>query len=226
MIMDRYMRDVSILLLVFLTTIQTFYIIFCSGNSHMFCVENERQTLLRFKQSFNDPSNRLSSWAGEGDCCKWVGVVCDNLTGNVKELHLQNPLSDSVSATEHKAYVRSQLGGKLNPSLLNLKHLSYLDLSNNNFGGIQIPSFIGSLGSLRYLNLSKARFGGVIPYQLGNISSLHYLDLEGDFEGLIPHQLGNLSSLHYLVLGGGDFGRLYPIIFNGFLVIPCCSTLI
>ncbi|XP_059639551.1 LRR receptor-like serine/threonine-protein kinase SIK1 [Cornus florida] len=102
-----------------------------------------------------------------------------------------------------EAYVRSRLGGKAQPSLLNLKQLSHLDLSNNDFGGVPIPSFIGSFKSLRYLNLSYAGFGGVIPHQLGNLSSLQYLDLIGYFEGLIPHQLGNLSSLRYLKLRGG-----------------------
>ncbi|WKA06755.1 hypothetical protein VitviT2T_024640 [Vitis vinifera] len=59
--------------------------------------------------------------------------------------------------------------------LLDLKHLQYLDLSCNDFGSLNIPEFFGSLSTLRYLNLSSAGFGGVIPHQLGNSSKLHYL---------------------------------------------------
>ena len=33
------------------------------------------------------------------------------------------------------------------------------------------------MGSLRYLNLSNAGFGGLIPHQLGNLSNSHYLNL-------------------------------------------------
>ncbi|KAF2292581.1 hypothetical protein GH714_025745 [Hevea brasiliensis] len=76
-------------------------------------------------------------------------------------------------------YMKSTFGGKISPSLLNLKHLRYFDLSNNDFGGIQIPKFLGSMKSLRYLNLSGAGFGGMVPHELGNLSNLHCLNLNG-----------------------------------------------
>jgi Leucine-rich repeat (LRR) protein len=84
---------------------------------------------------------------------------------------------DRVPEAQSQAYQRSMFGGNLNPSLLDLKNLNYLDLSYNNFSGTQIPKFLGSMESLRYLNLSNAGFGGVIPHQLGNLSNLHYLNL-------------------------------------------------
>ncbi|KAK4571673.1 hypothetical protein RGQ29_030189 [Quercus rubra] len=70
-------------------------------------------------------------------------------------------------------------GGKLNPSLLDLKHLNYFDLSFNNFSSTPIPSFLGLMSSLTHLNLSNAGFVGLIPHQLGNLSNLHFLNLEG-----------------------------------------------
>ncbi|TYI94074.1 hypothetical protein E1A91_D02G178100v1 [Gossypium mustelinum] len=75
----------------------------------------------------------------------------------------------------------------LNPSLLNLKYLSYLDMSGNNFQGIPIPEFIGSLKNLRYLDLSEASFNGEVPHSLGNLSYLEYLDLS--MYGSYPLQL-------------------------------------
>nr|DAD42423.1 TPA_asm: hypothetical protein HUJ06_000653 [Nelumbo nucifera] len=53
------------------------------------------------------------------------------------------------------------LSGQIDPALLRLKSLSYLDLSLNTFQGIPIPNFIGSLKRLRYLNLSDAGFSAL-----------------------------------------------------------------
>lgn len=106
----------------------------CFGS--ILCLENERQALLRFKRHLVVPPNRLLSWnASQPDCCEWAEIVCDNLTGHVKELHLDNPYD-----YEDKFFEGSKLQGRINPSLLELKHLDYLDLSFNDFGGFQFQN--------------------------------------------------------------------------------------
>ncbi|KAL5549655.1 hypothetical protein UlMin_004886 [Ulmus minor] len=188
---------ISLLLLIFLT--QTTLNV--CGSNNILCFQTERKALLSFKQYLKDPLERLSSWvAEEENCCKWDGIVCDNITGHVQELHLAN----------------YSLTGKIYSSLLDLKQLSHLDLSYNDFEGTQIPNFIGSLVSLRYLNLKFARFEGVIPYQLGNLSSLHHLGL-GDadcywcgFSQLYVenlHWLSSLSLLEFLDMSGVNLSK-------------------
>ena len=152
--MDLFLRirAVTLILLLGLLSIASINPKFSSGESDQVrCIESERQALLKFKQDLKDPLNRLVSWAGDGDCCHWVGVVCHNVTGHVHELRLRSFPSVDDSAS----YERSRLGGKINPSLLDLKHLIYLDHSYNDFGGSQTPKFLGSIENLRYLNLSN-----------------------------------------------------------------------
>ncbi|KAL7126909.1 hypothetical protein ABFS83_14G218300 [Erythranthe nasuta] len=99
-----------------------------------------------------------------GSVPRWC--FCDNITGHVRQLHLQF----------------SGLSGKIDLSFLNLKHLRYLDLSQNNFEQT-IPSFIGSLTSLEYLNLSHAGFYGTVPHSIGNLLNIHTLNLEINYYG-------------------------------------------
>ncbi|KAF3435222.1 hypothetical protein FNV43_RR22309 [Rhamnella rubrinervis] len=176
---------------------------FCIGDLDVTRIDAERKALVKFKQGLTDPSGRISSWNGE-DCCKWGGVTCNNRTGHVVELKLRNlAYSDSLNGD---GTVQS-LGGKIDPSLIVLQDLNYLDLSMNDFGGAQIPSFIGSLQSLRYLNLSGANFAGTLPPNLGNLSRLSYLDLSNRMVNSNQssiHWLSGLSSLKYLDLGGWD----------------------
>ncbi|XVE81934.1 hypothetical protein DITRI_Ditri15bG0106300 [Diplodiscus trichospermus] len=191
-----------ILVLAFLISPATVYINLCAGSFiNEGCIESERQALFMFKQDLIDHANRLGSWSHDEDCCRWDGVACDNVTGHVLELHLGNPqlMDDFGRAAEAESIERSMLRGKINPSLLKLKHLSYLDLSNNAFGSVTIPKFLGSIESLRHLDLSNAGFGGLVPHQLGNLSSLRFLNLQTDFaDNLYVANLQWLSGLSFL----------------------------
>ncbi|XP_043692966.1 receptor-like protein EIX2 [Telopea speciosissima] len=207
------MKRFEVLLLIFLY-IQITNFSVSRANKEVLCSKTEREALLSFKKGLQDPTNWLSSWIGE-DCCTWKGVSCNNRTGRVVKLNLRQPYDAAIeqefwdSPEQFDSYMNSLLGGEISPSLLELKHLKYLDLSVKNFNGISIPEFLGSLKSLRYLNLSNAGFGGMVPQQLGNLSSLRFLDLSTDSMfslysfGTRLHAdslqwLSNLSFLQYL----------------------------
>ncbi|KAF6144028.1 hypothetical protein GIB67_017636 [Kingdonia uniflora] len=188
--------------------------------ANMFCSTREKHALLTFKQGLTDPSHRLSSWVGD-NCCTWEGLGCDNMTGSVVRLDLKNSVDDdyyydyyyTTSNEEfeaHKmAYKMTSLGGEINPSLLELKHLKSLDLSWNDFNGVSIPDFLGSLKSLQYLDLSHAGFGGKLPHQLGNLSNLHYLSLSRldmvEIDNL--EWLSHLSHLKHLDMSNMYFSK-------------------
>ncbi|XP_076955894.1 receptor-like protein EIX2 [Bidens hawaiensis] len=180
---------------------------FCNQNSDpALCIPTERSALIDLRNNLTDHANRLSSWVGK-DCCSWSGVVCDNITGHVHEIHLRGPDFDGPYDTFDEL-MKHMIGGSISPSVINLLQLRYLDLSCNDFGLSSIPAFIGSFQNLIYLNLSYSSFSGEIPHQLGNLSTLHVLDLHGiDAKSKSLAWLKNLKGLQYLYMGGTNLTK-------------------
>ncbi|KAM7481656.1 hypothetical protein LguiB_006239 [Lonicera macranthoides] len=165
------------------------------------CMENEREALLEFKKGIVNNAVILSSWGSEEDkrdCCSWRGVKCSNRTGHIITLDLK-----------YKGFFEP-LRGKISSSLIELQHLTYLDLSDNEFGDSRIPNFIGSLRRLEYLNLKYNNFFGTIPHQLGNLTNLRFLLLGGYTSMSVENLewLSNLRLLRRLDLTDVDLGKV------------------
>ena len=69
----------------------------------------------------------------------------------------------------------------------------------NHMTGV-IPPELGSLTSLEYLDLYGNQMTGAIPSELGDLTNLEYLNLRGSLTGPIPPELGNLTNLEELHL--------------------------
>ncbi|XP_014498882.1 LRR receptor-like serine/threonine-protein kinase GSO2 [Vigna radiata var. radiata] len=223
--LNYYLKLFYVLLLLLLPVAES--ILGFNNTAEIKCIERERQALLNFKHGLIDAYDMLSTWRDDDksrDCCKWKGIQCDHQTGHVTILRLCG--SDTQS-----------LSGAVNiTSLFPLQNIQHLDLSYNLFEASDIPELMGSLTSLRYLNLSYSDFGGNIPtqlgslthllsldlshnyflrgdipYILGSLTSLRYLDLsDNNLEGKLPSQLGNMSQLRYLGLSGNSFSGALP----------------
>ncbi|XP_047052261.1 receptor-like protein EIX1 [Lolium rigidum] len=169
------------------------------------CIPGERDALRDFKAGLNDSGNIMSSWRG-ADCCRWKGVVCSNRTGHVVALRINSPINSYT--------LIGTIGGEIRSSLLTLRHLKQLDLSNNDFGGQPIPEHIGALRSLTHLDLSYSNFGGRIPPHIGNLSNLLSLHLNSypyhppEIQ-VVPHShdlawVSRLRKLQVLSMSGVD----------------------
>ncbi|GLJ42282.1 hypothetical protein SUGI_0875170 [Cryptomeria japonica] len=167
------------------------------------CPTEERKYLLDFKGSLVDPTGRLSSWKGY-NCCQWTGIRCDFHSGHVISLHLKTPFASNYWDNP------KILSGAIHPSLFNLQNLEHLDLGYNDFSGTSISPQLAKLQSLSFLSLANAGFGGEVPVELGNITTLRHLEISvgsslslndtalqsRKFAGWIR----NLQSLEYLAM--------------------------
>ncbi|KAL5549770.1 hypothetical protein UlMin_005001 [Ulmus minor] len=186
----------------------------CINSTSGACIQHDREALLKFKQSLQDPSNLLSSWEGQ-DCCYWDGVSCDENTGHVIMLELS---SSNVECWDSSLNISDgQLGlGKVSVCLTELKHLKYLDLSGNYFQHSEILKFFGSMTKLQHLDLSCAHLSGEIPHQLGNLTDLEWISLSNNEIGQqLPNWLGQLKALKFLDLSGSLLhGPIPPSLWN------------
>ncbi|XP_039135861.1 receptor-like protein 12 [Dioscorea cayenensis subsp. rotundata] len=178
-----------------------------TGNTTRGCIKAERDALLAFKaELMYHKAHPISSWGNytDIDCCQWAGVHCDNNSGHIVRLdpRLWRPPPNNFD--DYNYYVwcddESGLSGNISESLLGLKHLTYLDLSFNCFLNISIPKFLSSLENLVHLDLSYSGFTGVIPYELGNLTKLSYLNL-ANYDNKVDDAewLSGLSSLRYFM---------------------------
>nr|KJB42470.1 hypothetical protein B456_007G154700 [Gossypium raimondii] len=195
------------------------YILAVSGGSNGRCLEHEKQALLKFKEGLIDYGN-LASWAIEKDCCRWRGVECDNRAGHIIRLDLHPVFSHA----DHDDFTWTPMDGVISSLLLDLRHLSHLDLSRNQF--TKIPGFIGSLKELVYLNLSVLQLidsivhPSTFPLLLNMSNKLTALHLsKNHLNGIIPisfahmgSSLGNLRKLRTLLLNGNYINEPLPVI--------------
>ncbi|KAL4184549.1 hypothetical protein AMTRI_Chr10g1620 [Amborella trichopoda] len=198
------------------------------------CLEREREILLDIKAFFIHPNQTskasmyiMGSWQGQY-CCSWVGVECENRTSHVVVLNLDFVQEEGIrggylNATlfvgleqlRSLSLVSNSMGGLLPiKELSRLRNLQRLVLRANSFEGV-LPMEIGLLSSLQVLDLGTNRLSGSIPSSLGNLSHLRVLDLRGNqFRGSIPPFLSSLLSLEGLYLSNNQLQGSIPRTFG------------
>ncbi|XP_031106325.1 receptor-like protein 13 [Ipomoea triloba] len=183
-----------------------------SGNEC--CVEEERTALHEIKDFFINAvddypefdSYILPSWVDDSDCCNWEQVVCNPITGRVRELTLyglvdgppQYCLNMSLFSP-FKELINLVISGnafsccvhnyELN-KLTHLKSLEALNLEGNYFIGNDILGCLSAVTELRSLILSANSFDSFsVLQELSNLTNLESLDLNGNlFTGSLTTQ--------------------------------------
>ncbi|CAE5963181.1 unnamed protein product [Arabidopsis arenosa] len=103
-----------------------------------------------------------------------------------------------------------RLSGFLHPSIGSLLSLRHINLRENEFQG-ELPVELYGLKGLQSLVLSGNSFSGLVPEEIGRLKSLMTLDLsENSFNGSIPLSLIRCKKLKTLVLSKNGFSGALP----------------
>ncbi|KMZ72928.1 hypothetical protein ZOSMA_157G00040 [Zostera marina] len=142
------------------------------------CLPTHRFLLLQLKNSFNfTRQSKLATWVQEDDCCKWRGVSCDFISGEVIEIDLSSSeISGSISDLSFLTNHYHNFYGDVPPTVGKLHQLTQLDLSNNHFTGF--ISIFEPSSSIRQIVLSTNNFTGHIPPSYGKLKNFTTLDLQ------------------------------------------------
>ncbi|GJR17499.1 leucine-rich repeat-containing protein [Tanacetum coccineum] len=109
-------------------------------------------------------------------------------------------------------YLQSNLiEGPFPPSICNIRHLMYLDMSNNHFGGL-IPQCFGNFASsLIMINMGHNSFQGTFPSLYDDCSILQGLILKGNqLEGEVPRSWSKCQSLKVVDFGNNHLNGTFP----------------
>ncbi|KAI8000740.1 putative LRR receptor-like serine/threonine-protein kinase [Camellia lanceoleosa] len=173
---------------------------------------------LRLLQFLNLQTNNLTS----GSSSSSSELVFLTSLANCKDLKIllinHNPLDGilpttigNLSASLEKFYAYScGIKGNIPSEIGNISNLAFLNLQQNGLTGF-IPSTIKALGKLQILDLSNNRLQGSVPDDICQLKNMGDLRLnQNELFGLIPECIGNISSLRYLYLNSNKLTFVIP----------------
>ncbi len=130
------------------------------------------------------------------------------LTGPINTWYGITVLSDNVTRIELK---QNNLTGNIPSELGDLVSLEFLDLDTNQLSG-SIPVEMGNLTNLKYLYLNGNQLSGSVPAELGNLTKLLLLYLnDNQLDGTIPTELQQLVNLKWLNLKRNQLSGSIPV---------------
>ncbi|XP_059660853.1 putative receptor-like protein kinase At3g47110 [Cornus florida] len=141
----------------------------------------------------------------------WLNFRNNHLgSGTIDDLKFINSLTD-CSQLQFLDISDNEFGGMLPHSITNLStQLTRLLVGGNSISG-SIPKEIENLFNLNVLSMDHNFLTGNIPASVAKLSSLKRLHLEANqLTGEIPSSIGNNTQLLYLYLGNNSLGGSIP----------------
>ncbi|KAK9053261.1 hypothetical protein SSX86_029894 [Deinandra increscens subsp. villosa] len=165
------------------------------------CHPDDKTAILKFKNSFSNGRELLTSWTPDRDCCDIFD--CDETTNRIIDFsltysNLAGPIPESIGdltfLKTFRLHKMPYLIGQIPRALTNLKHVTFFDISWTNVSG-RVPTFLSELQSVMILTLSFNNLSGPIPSSLATLPNMIGLDLSRNrLTGSIPNSFGHLVS--------------------------------
>ncbi|XP_007220690.2 probable LRR receptor-like serine/threonine-protein kinase At3g47570 isoform X1 [Prunus persica] len=194
------------------------------------CTANLSSSLARFYVSDNKLVGRLPNGIGNLVKLESLFLSMNQFSGeippalgklqNLYQLDLAiNSLSGEIPSSFGnlsrltKLYLDdNNLQGNIPLSLADCHNLEILSVPRNNLSGIISSKIIGLSSSYIFLDLSRNRFTGPFPQEVGKLINLEYLDIsENMFSGEIPSGLGSCIKVEKLHMQGNFFQETIPL---------------
>jgi len=193
------------------------------------CDKHDLLALKEFAGNLTEGSI-ITAWSDDVVCCKWVGVVCDDVVDGaagsrvskliLPGMGLNGTISSSLAYLDELKVLDisfNRLQGGLPSELSNLKQLEVLNLSNNILSGPLVGALSG-LQSIQTLNISSNLFVGEL-FQFGGLQHLVALSISNNsFTGQFNSEICSFSKgIHVLDISKNKFS-------DGLEWLGNCST--
>ncbi|XP_031744356.1 receptor-like protein 15 [Cucumis sativus] len=138
----------------------------------------------------------------------WLDLSNNNFSGD-----LQISMFNYIPFLEFLLLGSNNFSGSIEDGFINTEGFSLvaLDISNNMISG-KIPSWIGSLKGLQYVQISKNHFAGELPVEMCSLSQLIILDVsQNQLFGKVPSCF-NSSSLVFIYMQRNYLSGSIPLV--------------
>ncbi|KAF2305354.1 hypothetical protein GH714_004167 [Hevea brasiliensis] len=158
-----------------------------------------------FAQAYEHNNNVLCDYTGLDEFCHVFHIL-------LREQDFDGVLPTSITKLPFLKgldLTRNYLSGNIPPEWVSTK-LEILTISVNRLTG-QIPSYLGEITSLKYLNLENNLFYGPVPGELGKLVDLDTLILNANnLSGSLPQELTKITKLTDFRISGNNFSGKIP----------------
>jgi Leucine-rich repeat (LRR) protein len=171
----------------------------------------EKRVLVLIKKNNQlSESNKYSTLKGINELHNFIHFFRDTGLAELVAAKLNKKITDNITPKELSSIQGSfEVGPGEVKDLTGIGYLNGIDTFSCYKNEVaEIPSEIGQLTKLKYLDLNKAFSLNTIPHEIGQLRELKMIRLSLTEVRSIPHEIGNLENLEVLWMGNNKINEI------------------